>query len=280
MAKSIAFLGPVGTFTEEAALLYDPTAELQPFPTIAAVGLAVTSGATDEGVIPIENSLEGSVNYTLDLLISQSDLSVYREIVLPIEHCLMAKPGTQATDIQVIYSHPQALAQCSDFLERCFPEAQRMASLSTVAAVTDMKQSAVPAAAIAPRRAAELLNVEIIYQQIQDAANNLTRFVVLAHHDHPLTGSDKTSLCLSFQKRDAPGLLYEAIGEFAKRSINLMKVESRPTKQSLGEYIFLIDCEGHREDPLVSEAIAALSGPASTLKVLGSYPRWDSEGSG
>ena len=203
---------------------------------------------------------------------------MYREIVLPIEHCLMIKSGTRTAGIQVIYSHPQALAQCSAFLESRFPQAQRMASLSTVAAVADMKDSAVPAAAIAPRRAAELLDVEIIDRNIQDAPNNLTRFVILAHQDHPPTGWDKTSMCLSFQQRDAPGLLYSAIGEFATRNINLMKVESRPTKQSLGEYIFLIDCEGHRQDALISEAIAALSGAACTLKVLGSYPRWDSKG--
>jgi len=273
MIKRIAYLGPVGTYTEEAALKYNPQADPQPFPTIAAVGLAVSSGITDEGVVPIENSLEGSVTYTLDLLISQSDLSIYKEIVLPIEHFLMAKPGTRAPDIQVIYSHPQALAQCRNFLERCFPQAQQTASLSTVAAVVDMKASSLPAAAIAPRRAASLHDVEIIGQNIQDNPSNLTRFVVLSKKDHPPTGQDKTSICFSFRE-DLPGLLYRALGEFAQRDINLAKVESRPTKQSLGEYIFLIDCEGHREDPLVKEAIGRLSRQTSSLKVLGSYPRW------
>ncbi len=275
MARRIGFLGPVGTYTEEAALQYDPEAELPPFPTITAVGLAVSSAVTQEGVVPIENSLEGSVTNTLDLLISQSDLSIHQEIVLPIDHYLMASPGTRTADIQVIYSHPQALAQCRDFLERSFPNAQQMASLSTVAAVSDMSASSVPAAAIAPGRAADLYDVEIIGRSIQDNSNNVTRFVVLANEDHPPTGKDKTSICFTFDE-DAPGLLYQALGEFAQRSINLVKVESRPTKQSLGRYIFLIDCDGHREDPLLKEALERLAEPVSMLKVLGSYPRWDS----
>ena len=277
MARRIGFLGPVGTYTEEAALLYDPQADLQPFPTIGAVGLAVSSAITQEGVVPIENSLEGSVTNTLDLLISESDLSIRQEVVLPIDHYLMALPGTQAADIQVIYSHPQALAQCREFLERCFPDAQQMASLSTVAAVSDMSASNLPAAAIAPRRAADLHDVDIIGRSIQDNPNNVTRFVVLANEDHPPTGRDKTSICFTFDE-DAPGLLYQALGEFAQRSINLVKVESRPTKESLGRYIFLIDCHGHREDPLVKEALERLAELVSMLKVLGSYPRWDSGG--
>jgi prephenate dehydratase len=274
VVKRIAFLGPVGTYTEEAALQYDPQADLQAFPTIAAVGRAVSSGVTDEGVTPIENSLEGSVTYTLDLLISQSDLSIYKEIVLPIEHYLMAKPETRAPDIQVIFSHPQALAQCRNFLEQCFPIAQQTASLSTVTAVADMKSSSIPAAAIAPKRAAQLHSVAIIGQNIQDNPNNVTRFVVLSRGDHLPTGRDKTSICFSFHQ-DAPGVLYDALGEFARRNINLAKIESRPTKESLGQYIFLIDCEGHREDSVLKEALSALSRRVNMLKVLGSYPSWN-----
>ena len=188
MAQRIGYLGPMGTYTEEAALLHTRgmEADLQPFPSIPAVGSAVTSGITEEGVVPIENSLEGSVNFTLDLLIGQPDLSVKNEVVVPIEHFLMAQPGVALSDIQVIYSHPQALAQCKGFLERCFPNADQMASLSTVAAVADMKNSGIPAAAISPRRAAELNpDVEIIGRDIQDSVNNVTRFVVLAMSDHP-----------------------------------------------------------------------------------------------
>ncbi len=272
--RRIAFLGPVGTYTEEAALQYDEEADLQPFPTIGAVGLAVSSRVTEQGVVPIENSLEGSVTFTLDLLIRQSGLSIHSEIVLPIEHYLIANPGTRAPDIQVVYSHPQALAQCRDYLERCFPQAEQTASLSTAAAVIDMQQSDVPAAAISSSRAAQLHDIEIIGQKIQDNPNNVTRFAVLDTVDHPPTGNDKTSICFSFNQ-DAPGSLYGALGEFARRNINLAKIESRPNKEALGQYIFLIDCQGHREDPPVREAIAALKNTSSMLKVLGSYPIWE-----
>ena len=273
MAQRIAFLGPVGTFSEEAALLYDPHGDLEPFPSIAAVALAVASGIAQEGVVPIENSLEGSVTYTLDILIHEARLFVRRELVLPIEHCLLVQPGTRSADIETIYSHPQALGQCRDFLERCFPKAQLTASLSTVAAVEDMKGSHTPSAAISPRRAAALHAVDVLAQGIQDSSSNVTRFVVLADTDHPPTGRDKTSLCLSFDE-DSPGLLYKMLGEFARRNINLAKVESRPTKQSLGQYIFLIDCDGHREDAVVKEAIQAVKSQTSMLRIFGSYPRW------
>ena len=276
MGKRVAFLGPEGTFSEDAALRHEPQGHLEPFPSIQAVALAVTSGIVEEGVVPIENSLEGSVTYTLDILIQEERLFIRRELVLPIEHCLMVKPGTRPADIQTVYSHPQALGQCRGFLERCFPKAQSEASLSTVAAVEDMKGSATPAAAISPRRAAELYGVEILAHGIQDYSSNATRFVVLAHADHPPTGSDKTSLCFTFDD-DKPGLLYTVLGEFNHRNINLAKVESRPTKQSLGEYIFLIDCDGHREDPLVKGAIDALRVHTSMLKIFGSYPRWTDE---
>ena len=273
MAKHLAFLGPVGTFSEEAALRYDPEGDLEPFPSIPAIALAVASGIADEGVVPIENSLEGSVTHTLDILIQEARLFIRRELVLPIEHCMMVNPGTRAADIQTVYSHPQALGQCRDFLERCFPKAQLVASLSTVAAVEDVKKSPTPAAAISPRRAADLYGTEVLAQGIQDNPSNVTRFVILASTDHPPTGNDKTSLCFSFEV-DRPGLLYKVMGEFAQRNINLAKVESRPTKQSLGQYVFLIDCQGHREDPIVKEAINGVQGQTSMLKILGSYPRW------
>ena len=275
MARTIAFFGPAGTYTEEAALRYDPEADLKPYATIAAVGEAVSSLATDQGVVPIENSLEGSVNHTLDVLISQTDLSIFDEIVMPIDHYLMAKAGTRTDEIRIIYFHPQSLGQCRDYLQRRFPAAQQIASLSNATAVSDMKESGLTAAAIAPKRAATIYNVEIIDQSIQDSPNNETRFLVLARHDHPRTGRDKTSMCLSFPQ-DAPGILYQALGEFARRHINLAKIESRPTKQSLGQYIFLIDCDGHREDASLKEAIEALTGANSVVKVLGSYPRWES----
>lgn len=273
MAPTIGFLGPLGTYSEEAALLYDPSAD-RPYPTITAVGEAVTSGEIEVGIVPIENSLAGSVIFTLDLLVSQPDLFIRGEIDLPIEHYLLAKPGTDPAGIKVIYSHPQALSQCRAYLEKNFPQAEQMASLSTVLSVSDVINSEVPAAAISPRRASELYEVEIIDRGIQDVATNVTRFAVIGLADHAPTGRDKTSMAFAFEE-DLPGLLYQVLGEFGRRNINLFKIESRPTKQSLGEYIFLLDCAGHREESPMKEALAALSEPISMLRVLGSYPRSD-----
>ncbi len=272
MARTVGFLGPQGTYSEEAALLYDSTANRQ-FPTITSVGEAVASGEVEEGVVPIENSLAGSVIFTLDLLINQPTLFIRGEIDLPIKHYLVAKPGTDKSQIKVIYSHPQALAQCKEYLEKNFPQAEQMASLSTVSCVTDSFESALPAAAICPRRATELYDVDIMDQGIQDVDSNVTRFAVVGLSDHATTGNDKTSMAFMLEK-DSPGLLHRVLGEFAKRDINLLKIESRPTKQLLGEYIFLMDCEGHREESPMKEALAALSQPISMLRVLGSYPRW------
>jgi prephenate dehydratase len=272
MTKRLAYFGPAGTYTEQAAVTYCPEAELLPYPTIPAVAAAVEAGKADEGVVPIENSLEGAVTFTLDLLIHQSKLRIRSEVVLPIHHCLMAKPGTRVEDIEVIYSHPQALAQCRAYLERRLPQAQPVASLSTSAAVEDVQKSQVTAAAISSRRAAELYGVEVLAENIEDSPNNVTRFVVLAITDHPRTGADKTSLCFSFDY-DAPGILYNALGEFARRGINLAKIESRPDKRTLGRYVFLLDVEGHREDAVLRDALESIRARVSTFKVFGSYPR-------
>ncbi len=277
MARTLAFLGPSGTYTEEAALLYDPEAELRPYPNITAVGMAVASGETGQGVAPIENSIEGSVNFTLDLLVSETSIYIRNEIVIPIEHFLMGKPGTRVDEVQVVYSHPQALAQCREYLEMNFANAVRSASLSTAQAVEEAMAGNVPSAAIAPRRSAELYGAEILASGIQDVVANATRFVVLAKSDHPATGNDKTSLFFTFDQ-DAPGQLYGVMGEFARRNINLGKIESRPTKRSLGQYVFFADCDGHREDHLLGEAIEAISNQVSQLRVMGSYPKWMEQG--
>ena len=275
MTDRIGYLGPAGTYTEQAALLYAPDAELQPYPTISAVGDAVAADELDSGVVPIENSLEGSVTFTLDLLIAQSGLSIRNEVVIPIDHYLVAPPGVSAESVEVIYSHPQALAQCRVYLGAHYPAVAREASLSTVAAVVDMLDSRSPAAAICPQRATEIYDVQVLARSIQDNPANQTRFVALAHDDHPPTGYDRTSICFAFAV-DRPGSLYRAIGEFAERNINLVKIESRPTKQELGRYIFLIDCDGHREEPEVAAALQGLREFSDVFKILGSYPHWES----
>ena len=274
MAKKIAYLGPPGTFSEEAALKYNEKAQLLPFSSIPAVAAAVDTGIAEEGVVAIENSLEGSVTDTLDLLIHESKLLIRQELVLPVEHHLLVKPGTEALEVKVIFSHPQALGQCRRFLERCFPQAEMMAALSTAAAVEQMMASSTPAAAVGTQRAAQLYGAQILAKSIQDYSPNVTRFVVLARHDHPQTGRDKTSLCFSFGE-DRPGLLYGVLREFAECSINLVKVESRPSKESLGKYIFLVDLEGHRQDPSTRQVLEKVQAKTSLFKVFGSYPRYE-----
>lgn len=272
MANRIAYLGPAGTFTEEAALKYDSAAQLIPFTSIAGVNAAVDTGIADEGVVAIENSLEGSVTDTLDLLIHETRLMIRHELTLSIQQHLLGKPGTEAPQVKVIFSHPQALAQCRRFLERCFPQAEIVAALSTTAAVSQMMSSEVQAAAIGTSRAAEIYAASILASGIQDRSPNVTRFVVLARTDHPPTGVDKTSICFSFDD-DRPGLLFNVLKAFAEHNINLAKIESRPTKESLGRYIFLVDLEGHRQDPPIAEVLDGVQRNTTHFKVFGSYPK-------
>ena len=275
MSGRLGFLGPSGSYTEQAALNHDSMARLLPFSSVRGVVEAVRSGDVDEGVVPIENSLEGAVTATVDLLIHASGPMIRHEQVLEIEHCLLGRSETRRDRIEEIYSHPQALAQCRAFLAESFPEARPIASLSTSAAVEEMQSSSSTAAAIANERCAALYGAEILERGVQDDPNNQTRFVVLASTDHPPTGLDKTSICFDFAA-DAPGILHTALGELAKRGINLTKVESRPTRTSLGRYIFLVDLEGHRDDDVVRDALAGVQSQVSMFRVLGSYPIWAS----
>ncbi len=269
----LAFLGPRGTYAEQAALQHCADCDLLPLPRIAAVAMAVDSGMADEGVVPIENSIEGSVTETLDVLIHESRLRIARELVVPIEHCLLVAPGTPAPDVQVIYSHPQALAQCRRFMERCFPNARVEPAMSTAAAVeTALAQPG--AAAIGARRAAELYSAEVLAHGVQDSDTNETRFVVLAPEDGPPTGHDKTSIAFSVAE-DRPGVLVAVLQEFAGEQINLTKIESRPSREQLGRYIFLVDCEGHRADPLLAAVLERVRARCNFFKVFGSYPRYN-----
>jgi len=281
-ALRLAFLGPPGTFSEEAALKYAPDALAVPMPTITAAFSAVESGMADEGIAPIENSLEGSVAETLDLLVHASPggraLSIRRELILPIDHYLLARPGTKSGDVKLIFAHPQALGQCRGFVERCFPKATVEAALSNAAAVEEM-MGRESAAAIGTLRAAEIYGAEVLAQGIQDRNPNVTRFVVVGHEDHEPTGDDRTSIAFAFAHEDRPGQVVAALQEFSERGINLSKIESRPSKEKLGTYIFLIDVDGHRTDPPLAQALVHIEGMCSFFRVLGSYPRWR-EGAG
>lgn len=269
----LAYLGPPGTFGEMAALRYAPGAKLVPCPSHAAVAAAVEAGEADEGVVAIENFLNGSVAETLDILIHESNLRIQHELVLPIEHHLVAAPGTQANDVSVIYSHTQALGQCRRYLAREFPGAHLEAALSTAQAVEFAVVRGKGAAAIGTMRAAEVYGAAVLAENIQDSDQNVTRFVVLGHGEQPSTGHDRTSIAFTFAN-DRPGALASVLNEFASRSINCTKIESRPTKQVFGEYVFLIDFEGHQDDAICRDALEQVRPLCETLKVFGSYPRW------
>lgn len=273
MQTKLAYLGPAGTHTEAAAMQHDGSAILTPLSSMREIYESVVNGNASQGIVPIENSLQGSVTDTLDILIQENALLIYRELVIKIEHSLITKPGTDPRTIRTIYSHPQALGQCKLFLASQFPEALQVASLSTASAVEQvMSPNSANSAAIANKRAALIYNAEILADSIQDSQGNATRFVVLAREDHEPTGIDKTSLCIAFEG-DRPGLLYYSLGEFASRNINLSKVESRPNRETLGRYVFLIDLEGHRTHENVLDALHALRNHTASIKILGSYPK-------
>jgi prephenate dehydratase len=274
MTVRLAFLGPPGTYAEEAALQYAPEAELVPMASNTAVAAAVESAMVDEGIVPIENSLEGSIPETLDALVHGSGkLWIRREVVLAIEHRLLVKPGVLAQNVKVVLSHPNPLGQCRGFIERCFPKATVEAALSTTAAVEEV-MGRDDAAAIGSGRAAELYGAEVLASGIEDRSTNVTRFVVLADDDHQGTGDDKTSLAFAFAVEDRSGLLVSALETFSKREINLSKIESRPSKERLGTYIFLVDVDGHRSDPAMAGALESIREKCSFFRVLGSYPRY------
>ena len=271
--KRISFLGPAGTYSEQAAQIWCGECDLVSVDSIPDVAQAVNDGRSEIGIVPIENSIEGGVTFTLDLLIHDSDLSICGEIVIPINHNLMSKNEINYIDIKTVYSHPQSLGQCRQFLASNLPNANLVASLSNSAAVEEMMNSPLNSAAISSDQAAKIYDAKILQKNVEDRPNNETRFIVLGKNDHPKTGNDKTSLCFEFQG-DQPGILSESLTEFASRDINLVKIESRPNKKSLGRYVFLVDIEGHRTDQKVTQSINALSSKVAMIKILGSYPKF------
>ena len=273
MPKKIAFLGPIGTYSDEASYLYAPNAERMPFASLGLVMSALEEGNVDEAVVPIENSLGGTVIEVVDFLIASEKSQIKGEFLLPIDHCLITRPGVRLSDIRVVVSKQEALTQCRQFLARELRFAEQVPATSTALAVVDLKEADDRTAAIGPRRAAELAGLPVLAHGIQDRKNNVTRFAVLAVSSMPPSGSDKTTIAFDFDKPDAPGLVYGAMRPFADRGINLTKIESRPTGTGMGNYIFLLDLEGHIDEPHVQQAITELQGHTSTFKVLGAYPR-------
>ena len=272
MVKKIAYLGPPGTYSQQAAEQWNNVDELLPLESIPAVAKSVEDGESFQGVLPIENSIEGGVTFTLDLLIHASLLSICGEVIVPINHYLMAHEEIDLSSVTTVYSHPQSLGQCRQFLLNNLPQADLVASLSNARAVEEMLSANRGAAAISSERSANLYGATVLKKNVEDNPNNETRFVVLSNNDHEMTSDDKTSLCFEFDG-DSPGILSESLTEFASRNINLVKIESRPNKRRLGRYVFLVDIDGHRKTLEVKEALDALASKVSMLKIFGSYPK-------
>jgi prephenate dehydratase len=272
----IAYLGPRGTYTEAAAMRLAPEVEGIPVPTVAAALDAVVHGEAEAAVCAVENSIEGAVNETLDLLLRPDfGLSVRGEVVLPIRHALVGGEQVEPGTARVVYSHPQALAQCRRSLASLAPRAEPVAALSTAAAIAAAIHEP-DALAVGNEHAAALYGARVYAYDIGDEPGNETRFLMIGGDDHAPTGDDKTSLAFTTQ-HDRPGSLVEVLQHFATRGINMTHIESRPTRRQLGTYVFLVDVQGHRGEEPLAEALREIGAVVYWMRVLGSYPRWPGE---
>ena len=273
MKLSLAYLGPTGTNSETAALAYadwlsndeELDIVLEPYPSIAVAMQSVIAGKVDRAVVPIENSIEGSVTVVLDAL-WQSNLHVHQELTIPIAHGLLSY-ATSLAGIKTVYSHPQGLAQCQQWLAKHLPQAQLIATKSTTEGIKYLEEDLTAAAVSAPR-AAQLYQVPLLRADIKDRPDNCTRFWIISS-----SVSDYGShLSLAFSlPHNAPGALVNALAIFAQRNINLSKIESRPSKRSLGEYIFFVDLEGNSHDEKIHDALTDLATRTELLKIFGNY---------
>ncbi|MFH1347281.1 MAG: prephenate dehydratase [Candidatus Margulisiibacteriota bacterium] len=283
----IGFLGPEGTFSEEASKYYlrrvPGKNELIAYATIHDLLFAVDRGKISEAIVPIENSIEGTVGVVTDMLVKDVNLVIKQEIVIPIFHYLVAQKGTRLSEVTDVMSHPQALDQCKDFLRKNLPKVKLHLSYSTSQAIREVGTSLGEKiiahgrvkgsvfAAIGNKTSAKLYGLKILASKI-NAKENQTRFIVLAKSGHPPTKKDKTSIVFSIHK-DRPGGLHDILKVIAERNINLTKIESRPSKKALGDYYFFADMYGHRKNKVVAEVLTEIKKKASFLKILGSYPR-------
>jgi len=273
----IAFLGPEGTFSEEALLASRGASDFEPvpLPTIYDVVLAVHEGRVERALAPIENSLEGSVSATLDSLAFETDdVVIVGELVHTVRHCLIARVARPLEEIETVVSHPQASAQCARFVRDRLPRARVVAASSTAEAVRSVAESDRPWAALGNRLSAEIYGAEILVADVEDVPENETRFIWLAPAGTAIEshGPWKTSIVFWGAGAGAPGWLVRCLSEFAFRGVNLTNIESRPRKQRLGRYIFFADVEGRDADEAVAGAIEALRAQVDVLRVLGSYP--------
>lgn len=265
----VAFLGPKATFSHLAALQqFGLATDLLPQKSIPGVFEEVEKGRALYGVVPVENSTEGVVSHTLDMFM-ESSLTINAEILLEVSHFLLSRTG-RIEDVRKVYSHPQPLAQCRNWLEENLPNVPLVDVASTTLAAQIVSED-YSAAAIASQYAAQVYDLKVVRERIEDQVNNFTRFLVVGHKTSEPTGDDKTSLM--FAVKDEPGILHRMLEPFAKRGVNLCKIESRPMKKKAWEYIFFLDLLGHVADPLVTEAINELRDCCQFVKILGSYPR-------
>jgi prephenate dehydratase len=268
MKEMISFLGPKGTFSHEAASILGD--ELVPFCTIPAVMESIESGQCAKGIVPVENSIEGPVGITLDSLAHEFDLNIIGEIIISINQNLIVNHGSKMEDIEDVYSHQQAISQCQNFIrEHNIQPHYAVSTASAAKSIVGDKSKA----AIGHVKSAELYNLEILESNIQDIDNNATRFIVLSKDDTDPTGNDKTSIIFSIYE-DHPGALYRILGIFEKYNINLTKIESRPSKQGLGKYLFFVDFYGHYKDEVIKKIIMDIDDETYFFKVLGSYPEF------
>jgi len=269
----VGVLGPRGTYTEIAAWsVFKGSAEIVHFPMISDVVEAVARCEVDAGVIPVESMREGSVGESLDAL-TWADVKIKAEIVVPISLALLGIKGSKINKITQVFSHPQAIAQCKDFIRKNLQNAEIIEMASTARAaeqVSKLKQPHI--AAIGPRALSKIYGLQVLQDEIQSGEKNITRFLHIEKEDSKRTGKDKTSIVF-YTAVDRPGILHELLGEFASRKINLTKIESRPSKRVLGDYLFFIDFEGHREDKKVKEALQNIKKKTAMLKIIGSYPK-------
>lgn len=261
----VSFLGPSGTFSQEAAEKISDN--LISLCTIPAVMDSVETNKCKYGIVPIENSIEGPVGITLDSLAHNFDLKIFKEIIIPINHCLLINPDAEISDITDIYSHNQAIAQCQGYIfDKNFNQHFTVSTAKACEFIKDNKNFA----AIGNSKASEIYGLKIADSKIQDMKNNETRFVVLSKESHKYTGSDKTSIIFSVDD-DRPGQLYEILGIFNRFNVNLTKIESRPSKEGLGNYLFFIDFQGHITEAHIIEILNEIEEKSIFLKILGSY---------
>lgn len=277
MSTRIAYLGPEGTFTEQAVRQWDAGQryETWPAPTVPAAIAALHEGTVGTAVVPFENSVEGSVPATLQALTDDPDIRIVEEVLVEVQFSLLARPGTRLEDVRVVATHPHAAAQTRDWLAAALPQAALVPESSTARAAQAVAEGTYDAAIAAPR-AAHAYGLEAVAERIADREGALTRFVVL-RNGAPVpapTGADRTTLvALIWQNR--PGALLELLEQFAVRGIDLTRLESRPTGEGLGEYCFWIDADAHLKEPRMAEALLGLRRTCRDVRFLGSYPRAD-----